>query len=144
MTALNISTAKWEAQVALRAVLTGDDAHMALLAGDGVLDEPEQDAPFPYQTIDDISENFADTFSTGMRVLTATIHTWSRYKGNKEAIAIQASELKLLHRLTGAQLPLSSLYCVGCRCTYSDVQRDPDGLTRHGVTRYEITVQATS
>lgn len=141
MTALNIGTAKWEVQVAIKARLTGDSAHMALLAGDGIYDEPSQNVPFPYQTIGDISETVSDTFQEGMRTLTATIDTWSRYKGNKEASAIQDSEIKLLHR---AALALASLHCVGCRCTYDDIQPDPDGLTRHGVTRYEIVVQATS
>lgn len=141
MSELNITTALTEVQTAVYTVLTGDAAHMALLAGKGVYDYVPDNADYPYQVIGEINETAADTFDTGFREVTATVHTWSRAKGNKEANAIQASAIKLLHRKT---LPLPTLHCVSCRLDYNDILPDPDGLTRHGVTRYLIKVQATS
>ena len=69
------------------------------------------------------------------------LDTWSQFHGREEAQDIQASQIALLNR---QPLALATLHLVYLRLDYADVLEDPDGLTWHGVTRYNWLVEATS
>lgn len=139
MTMLNITTAAPELQAAVIAKLTGDTGHMALVTG--VYDAVPQQTAYPYESIGALQENFADGFTDGFRSGMLQIDCWSQYHGRKEAQDIQASQIALLNRVS---LTLATLHCVYIRLDYADVLEDPDGLTWHGVTRYQWLVEATS
>lgn len=144
MTHLTISTACQEIQDAVVAALTGDTDHMALLTAPGVYDSPPPTAStdmFPYEAIGALQENWADSFTEGMRSGMIQMDTWSRYHGRREAQNIQASQIMLLNR---QPLSLATLHCVYITLDYNDVLQDPDGITWHGVTRYKWLVEATS
>ena len=139
MPLLNITTATAEVQAAVITTLTGNTAHMALVTG--VYDAVPQTTAFPYEAIGALSENWADGFTDGFRKGMLQMDVWSRYHGRKEAQTIQASQIGLLNR---AALSLATLHLVYFRLDYSDALLDPDGITWHGVCRYEWLVEATS
>lgn len=140
MTQLNITTACPELQEAVLTALTGDSAHLALVPG-GVHDAVPDNTAFPYENIGALQENWADGFTDGLRSGMLQLDVWSRYHGRAEAQDIQASQIKLLNR---QPLALATLHLVSLRLDYNDVTLDPDGITWHGVTRYQWLVEATS
>ena len=139
MPQLNITTAAPELQEAVLAALTGNAPHMALVTG--VYDAIPQNTAYPYESIGALQENWADGFTDGMRKGMLQLDTWSQYHGRAEAQDIQASQIALLNR---QPLALATLHLVYLRLDYADVLEDPDGLTWHGVTRYQWLVEATS
>ena len=139
MTMLNITIAAPELQDAVIATLTGDSGHMALVTG--VYDAVPQDTVFPYESIGALQENWADGFTDGFRTGMLQLDCWSQYHGRKQCQDIQASQIALLNRV---DLALATLHLVYLRLDYNDVLSDPDGLTWHGVTRYQWMIQATS
>src|SRR5690242_19560216 len=138
MSLLNITTAAPELQVAVIATLTANAPHMALVTG--VFDAIPQNTAYPYESIGALQENWADGFTDAFRTGMLQLDVWSQYHGRKEAQDIQASQIALLHR---QPLSLATLHLVYLRLNYADVQEDPDGLTWHGVTRYEWMIEAT-
>ena len=139
MPMLNITTAAPELQAAVIATLTGNAPHMALVTG--VYDAIPQQTAYPYESIGALQENWADGFTDGLRRGMLQLDTWSQFHGREEAQDIQASQIALLNR---QPLALATLHLVYLRLDYADVLEDPDGLTWHGVTRYNWLVEATS
>ena len=139
MPMLNITTAAPELQAAVMATLTGNAPHMALVTG--VFDAIPQNTAYPYEAIGALQENWADAFTDGLRRGMLQLDTWSQFHGREEAQDIQASQIALLNR---QPLTLATLHLVYLRLDYADVLEDPDGLTWHGVTRYQWLVEATS
>ena len=139
MPMLNITTAAPELQAAVIATLTGNAPHMALVTG--VYDAIPQQTAYPYESIGALQENWADGFTDGLRRGMLQLDTWSQFHGREEAQDIQASQIALLNR---QPLALATLHLVYLRLDYADVLEDPDGLTWHGVTRYQWLVEATS
>lgn len=140
MSLLNITTAAPEIQAAVIAKLTGNAPHMALVTG--VYDAVPQNTAFPYESIGALQENWADGFTDGFRRGMLQLDCWSRNApGRKQCQMIQASQIALLNRVS---LTLATLHCVYIRLDYADVLEDVDGITWHGVTRYNWLVEATS
>ena len=139
MPMLNITTAAPELQAAVIATLTGNAPHMALVTG--VYDAIPQQTAYPYEAIGALQENWADGFTDGLRRGMLQLDTWSQFHGREQAQDIQASQIALLNR---QPLALATLHLVYLRLDYADVLEDPDGLTWHGVTRYQWLVEATS
>lgn len=134
---LDVSTASWEVQVAILNVLTGDAPHADKVSG--TYDQVPQGAAYPYETIGESQDSSADTFTDGVAELTCTIHTWSQYKGKKEAKDLQADHYRLLHR---QDLTLATLHFISCWRQSATVLQDPDGITYHGVEQYLVRVQS--
>ncbi len=139
MTQLNITVAAPELQTAVLAALTGNAPHMALVTG--VYDAIPQNTAYPYESIGVLQENWADGFTDGFRTGMLQLDVWSQFHGRAEAQDIQASQIALLNR---QPLTLATLHLVYLRLDYADVLADPDGITWHGVTRYNWMVEATS
>ena len=97
---------------------------------------------FPFVVIGD------DTFSEGSTdteegfFSTITIHIWSRYAGFLETKQIQAEIYALLNRQTIA-MPSTDYGIAGITFDFSNATLDPDGLTRHGVSRFELYIAET-
>lgn len=130
-------------QQAIYAALTGNAALMALATG-GILDYVPQaddagaDNAFPYVTIGDDTAIPFDTDTSVGADTTITIHVWSRYRGRKEVKQIQGAIYAVLHRAT---IPVEGQHLVGIDWIQSDSFMDSDGLTRHGVQTFRITVE---
>lgn len=122
---------QWPIQVAIYQTLTNDTAIMARVTG--VYDEVPQDATFPYIVIGDDTGVQWDTDDTLGAESTLTIHVWSRKAGRKETKEIMQLIYDALHR---QELDITGMHSVVCQWEFSETLLDPDGVTRHGVTRY--------
>lgn len=97
---------------------------------------------FPFVTIGDDTFNEGSTDTELGFFSTLTIHVWSRYKGFLETKQIQAEIYELLNRQTIA-MPGASYGIAGVTFDFSNALLDPDGLTRHGVSRFELYIGET-
>ena len=95
---------------------------------------------FPYVVIGDDTAIPFDTDDTVGADATITIHVWSQYRGRKEAKDIQGEIYRLLNR---SQLTIIGYNAVDCLWEFSETFVETDGATRHGVSRYRITIQET-
>lgn len=93
---------------------------------------------FPYVVIgDDTLIPFDNDTNVGVDA-TLTIHVWSKYRGRKEAKDIQGEIYTLLNR---ASLTITGFKVVDILFEFSETFVEQDGITRHGVQRFRITVQ---
>lgn len=132
-------------QTAIYSALTGDAALMALV--NGVYDQVPQDdidasvaANYPYVVIHGQQLNNNDTDTEEGFDGTVTIHTWSQSYGNKESYEVMQAVYRALHRvnLSVVGYGLSTIHQ-----EYSELMRDPDGITRHGVQRFRVILEPT-
>lgn len=122
---------------------------IAAKVADRVFDCPDQECAFPYITVDSVTAVDNGTKDMTGVDLTFDVHVWSRYKGKKETGEIQAIAYALLHQIskvggsTNAILTESSTFAAWlCRMTYTEIIRDADGETWHGVQRFKVTCYA--
>lgn len=115
----------------------------ATLAGmvTGVYDYVPEGTAYPYVRIGDHLSTPDNTHDTYGREITATIHVWTRSRGNAQgqAIATRIGEL-LDHR--PRDLAVSGHRVVSIRLEFDQVLPDPDPEVRHHILRFRIqTVQ---
>lgn len=106
----------------------------------GVYDEVIEGNSYPFITL---GEETAIDYSTNNLVgaeTTINIHIWSRYKGSKQTKEIMDKVHDLLHDVS---LSVSGVNLINLRFEYSDIMRDPDGITRHGVMRFRAITLGT-
>ena len=117
-----------------------DDATLSALIV-GIYDNPAQagdpddDTLFPYVTISDGTSQPWDTDTDRGDEAIAQIHVWSRASNALEAKQIQDAIYSVLHRGT---IVISGSVFIGSDYMTQTVQRDPDGITRHGVQEFRI------
>ncbi|APC46224.1 putative tail-head connector protein [Pseudoalteromonas phage PHS3] len=95
----------------------------------------------PYVTIYEISMLPDDTVNTDGFAATVTIHTWVEEETTAQTGAIMQAIYNLLHR--NDTLPVTDYTVTGIDCEFQTVLRDPDGKTRHGVQRFNISFELT-
>lgn len=129
-------------QVALLAVLEGDDELMAQISG--VFDYVPEDAAYPYVVIGEAVETPDNRHGGLGRQTVVTLHIWSKYRGHAQGLAIGARVMALLdHR----PLTVPGLHHVATRYEMAMTLTDPEppGDIRHLVHRYRVlTEQAGS
>ncbi len=106
----------------------------------GVYDEVVEGNSYPFITL---GEETAIDYSTNNLVgaeTTINVHIWSRYKGSKETKEIMDKIHDLLHDVS---LTVTGVNLINLRFEYSDIMRDPDGITRHGVMRFRAITLGT-
>ena len=106
----------------------------------GVYDEVVEGNSYPFISL---GEETAIDYSTNNLVgaeTTINIHIWSRYKGSKQTKQIMDKVHDLLHDVS---LTVSGVNLINLRFEYSDIMRDPDGITRHGVMRFRAITLGT-
>jgi hypothetical protein len=106
----------------------------------GVYDEVVEGNSYPFITL---GEETAIDYSTNNLVgaeTTINVHIWSRYKGSKETKEIMDKIHELLHDVS---LTVTGVNLINLRFEYSDIMRDPDGITRHGVMRFRAITLGT-
>lgn len=129
-------------QDAIYDALTGNSSLMAMIRG--VYDSVPQatdagsGSSFPYITIGEDTVNEWDTDTELGADLSITIHVWSRYRGRKETKQIQGAIYSILHR---ANLAVTGYNLVGIDWLDSQSFMDSDGLTRHGVQTFRVTIE---
>lgn len=124
----------WPLQQATFTRLSGD-ATLTTTLGAAVYDSVPTGAAYPYVVIGEDTEVPHDSMGTTGRDTTITIHTWSRYVGKKQTKEIQNRVDQLLDRWLPTVAGWNSTHMLN---EYRDSFLDPDGITRHGVSRYRI------
>lgn len=136
------ASAHFDLQTALFALFTADTT-LATLAPGGVHDHVDQDAlpldangkKAAYIVVGDQTEIPDDTHDHAGRQLTATVHVWSEYEGNKETAGIISRITALLDRTTSLVVG-TEWETVDCVFEFSTIMREDVG--RHGVARYRF------
>ena len=129
----------WPLQQAIYTRLSGDTTLVTTL-GAAVYDDVPDSAAFPYVSIGDITEGPNDRMGKTGRDLTVTVHIWSQYEGMKQTKEIQNRVDALLDRWAPTVTGWSAVRMLQ---EFFETFRDPDGLTRHGVSRYRIHIHAS-
>ena len=98
---------------------------------------PDNFANFPYIKIGEET-----TVDNGTKTLqgnehTLVIHTFSQYRGSKEVKNIMSRIYALLHE---SSLSVSGASLVNLRFEFSDIIKENDGLTTHGIQRFRAVV----
>ena len=99
----------------------------------------KKDSNFPFVTVGDDTFNEGSTDTEGGFDTTITMHIWSRYAGFTETKQIQAEIYALLNRQT-IVMAGSDYGIAGITFDFSNAVLDPDGLTRHGISRFALYV----
>lgn len=102
-----------------------------------VYENTGQGLPFPYVTIGDNQfDDFSTDDSSGAEV-TINVHTWSRDNSIGETLELQDEITQLLNL---SYLQLDSWDNAGVSFQFSTVIKDPDGITKHGVLRFNAYI----
>lgn len=136
-----VADAQWPLQQAVYSALRAASGLTDLLANgaDSVLDHaPQELAPYPYVVLGETTavDWSAKTFEGQEHTL--TLHTWSRYRGQREGKLIMAAVAGALDQ---AALSVTGHRLVLIRFEFSDTFMDPDGITRHGVQRFRALTE---
>ena len=103
----------------------------------GVYDDVPQDASYPYIAIGEENTTEYDTKDLDGGEQAINIEVWSQYKGSKETKQIMDKIHDLLHN---SNLTVTGFNLINLRFEFSDIMRDPDGITRHGVMRFRAII----
>lgn len=133
-----MASASWALQTALFAKLTSDVAVTALLGGERMYDDVPVRAEFPYITFGQSSDRDWSTATEAGTEHTVTLHIWSRAHGRKQVDDVIEAARAALH---DSALTLSGHRLVNLRHEFSDVRREGDGETFHGISRYRAVTE---
>ena len=128
-----MSDHSFELQKTIFTTLNSDNAITSTFSAT-VHDHVPQGTSFPYIVIGEetmTDESSAKTLD--FNNFTLTIHIFSRNRGRKEAKQIMARIYELLHN---QNLSVTGANHINTRFEFSDVIKENDGLTYHGVDRF--------
>ena len=103
----------------------------------GVFDEVIEGATYPFIALGEETAIDYSTKDLDGGEFTINIHVWSQYKGAKQTKEIMDRIHDLLH---DSSLSVSGFNLINLRFEFSDILRDPDGVTRHGVMRFRAII----
>jgi hypothetical protein len=126
----------WPLQQAVYTRLNAD-ATLTTSLGATIYDSTPDSAAFPYVVIGDDTEAPNDTMGVTGRDMTLTLHVWSQYVGKKQVKEIQNRIDALLDRWKPT---VTGWNAVQMLQEFHESFMDPDGVTRHGVSRYQIHI----
>lgn len=131
-------SASWQLQQALFTLLTNDAPLTTLLGGAKIYDHTPQRTRPPYVTIGLTTTRDWSTSTEQGREHIVTLHSWTDSKTRQAATAIQnAIEQSVLP----ASLTMDDHTAVSVFYEFSEIRRDPDGETLHGITRFRIRTE---
>jgi len=131
-------SASWQLQHAVYTALSASGELTALLGGSRIYDVVPHAAAYPFITMGQTSSTDWGTGIEDGEEHIMTLHVWSSYGGRSEAQVIMGSIRDTLHT---ARLSLSGHNLINLRQQFSDIRREPDGVTIHGLLRYRATTQ---
>ncbi len=131
-----MSIGQFALQTAIYSTLSNDNTLTTTL-GSGVYDEVVEGATYPFVALGEETAIDYSTKDTDGGENTINIHIWSQYKGSKECKQIMDKVHDLLHDI---DLTVSGFNLINLRFEYSDIVRDPDGSTRHGIMRFRAII----
>jgi len=131
-------SAGWQLQQAVYAALGGSAALTALLGGARIYDDVPHAAAYPFVTMGQTSSTDWGTGGSDGEEHILTLHVWSSFGGRSEAQLIVGAIRDTLHT---AHFILAGHSLVNIRQQFSDVRREADGITIHGLVRYRAVTQ---
>ena len=136
-----MTVGQFELQTAIYSALSGD-SNLTSTLGASVFDEVPDQSSYPFVALGEETVVEYDTKDLDGASHTINIHVWSQYKAAKETKQIMDRIHTLLH---DSSLSVSGFNLIRMQFEFSDIMRDPDGVTRHGVMRFRaITLGTTS
>ncbi len=127
-----MSSASFALQQAIFSKLANDAQTAAALGGPRIYDDVPARAEFPFMTFGQSTERDWSTGTDEGYEHTVTLHAWSRGRGRKEAQAVIYAARDALH---DQNLSLAGHRLINLRHECSEVRRDNDGETFHGIAR---------
>lgn len=103
----------------------------------GVYDDVPSNASYPYIALGEETGVDYSVKDIQGGDSTINIEIWSQYKGSKETKQIMDKIHDLLHN---SNLTVTGHNLINLRFEFSDIMRDPDGITRHGVMRFRAII----
>ena len=131
-----MSIGQFALQTTIYSTLSGDNTLTNTL-GAGVFDEVLENATYPFVSLGEETAIDYSTKDLNGGEYTINIHVWSQYKGSKQTKEIMDRIHDLLH---DSSLSVSGFNLANLRFEFSDILRDPDGVTRHGVMRFRAII----
>ena len=131
-----MSIGQFALQTTIYSTLSGDNTLTNTL-GAGVFDEVLDNATYPFVSLGEETAIDYSTKDLNGGEFTINIHVWSQYKGSKQTKEIMDRVHDLLH---DSNLSVSGFNLANIRFEFSDILRDPDGVTRHGVMRFRAII----
>ena len=131
-----MSIGQFALQTTIYSTLNGDNTLTNTL-GAGVFDEVVENASYPFVSLGEETAVDYSTKDLDGGEFTINIHVWSQYKGSKQTKEIMDRVHDLLH---DSSLSVSGFNLANLRFEFSDILRDPDGITRHGVMRFRAII----
>ena len=117
-------------------VLNGD-SNLTSTLGATVYDYVPDSSSFPYVKLGEETAIDNGTKTLQGNEHTLVIHSFSRYRGSKQIKEIMSRIYALLHE---SSLSVSGASLVNLRFEFSDVIKENDGLTSHGLQRFRAVV----
>lgn len=117
------------------------DSNLTETLGATIVDDVPHGTAYPFITMGDARSSEYDTKTDVGGEITIELHLWSQYKGSKEVKQMMDRCHSLLHN---SSLSVTGFNLINLRFEFSDIMRDPDGITRHGVMRYRAIILGTS
>jgi hypothetical protein len=124
-----------ELQKSIFNALDGDSTLQNLVTD--VYDFVPENTAFPYVKVGEETSIDNGTKTLQGNEHTLVIHTFSRYRGSKEVKEIMSRIYALLHE---SSLSVSGASLVNLRFEFSDVIKENDGFTSHGLQRFRAVV----
>lgn len=135
-----MSIGQFALQTTIYSTLSSDNTLTSTL-GSGVYDEVVEGATYPFVALGEETAIDYSTKNTNGGETTINVHIWSQYKGSKETKQIMDRIHDLLH---DSNLSVTGFNLINLRFEFSDILRDPDGVTRHGVMRFRAIILGTN
>ena len=130
-----MSIGQFQLQTAIYAALNVSAITTTLACG--VYDEVTEGNTYPFISLgEETTIDFSTKTSVGSET-TINIHIWSQYKGSKQTKEIMDKVHDLLHDIN---LTVTGFNLINLRFEFSDIMRDTDGVTRHGVIRFRAII----
>ena len=135
-----MSIGQFALQTTIYSTLSSDNTLTSTLSA-GVYDEVTEGATYPFVALGEETAIDYGTKDINGGETTINIHIWSQYKGAKETKQIMDRIHDLLH---DSNLSVTGFNLINLRYEFSDIMRDPDGVTRHGVMRFRAIILGTN
>ena len=131
-------SAAWQLQQAVYGVLAGSALLSEMLGGARIYDDVPHSAAYPFVTMGQTTSTDWGTGTEDGEEHILTLHVWSAYGGRAEAQLIMGTIRDALH---GANLSIVGHTLINLRQQFSDIRREADGITIHGLVRYRAVTQ---
>jgi hypothetical protein len=131
-------SAGWDLQKSVYAALAENAPLAAVLGAERIYDAPPQAAAFPFVVIDQMQIRDWSTATEDGAEHVLMLHVWSRNEGKSEIYEIADATRAALD---GAALSLDDHRLINLAHQYSDLRRDEDGKTYHGIVRFRAVTE---